>query len=56
MITCPGGEIGRRKGLNYIEHSAGNCLREWGQIRGNLSVRLMAIPSEALLCGERVET
>ncbi len=44
---CPGGEIGRRKGLKILSTRFGNSWCEWCQIRGNLSGMLMAIPSEA---------
>ena len=37
IAACPGGEIGRRKGLNEIEPRMGNSAVEWGQIQGNLS-------------------
>ncbi len=34
----PGGEIGRRKGLNRLSTQRGNGWCEWSQIRGNLSL------------------
>ena len=34
---CPGGEIGRRKGLKILSTQTGNFWCEWSQIRGNLS-------------------
>ena len=35
LSLCPGGEIGRRKGLKVIkfEHLEAKSLGEWGQIR-----------------------
>ncbi len=37
-VVCPGGEIGRRKGLKIkLSTQLGNHWREWSQIRGNLS-------------------
>ena len=34
---CPGGEIGRRKGLKILSTQIGNFWCEWSQIRGNLT-------------------
>ncbi len=36
---CPGGEIGRRKGLEKLSTRRGNARREWGQIRGTSTTR-----------------
>lgn len=37
-LPCPGGEIGRRKGLEgNLSTQSGNAWCEWGQIRGNSS-------------------
>src|SRR5512138_1866806 len=36
---CPGGEIGRRKGLEKLSTRLGNGRREWGQIRGTSLTR-----------------
>jgi len=37
IAASPGGEIGRRKGLNRLSSQYGNDWCEWSQIRGNLS-------------------
>ena len=36
-LPCPGGEIGRHKGLNELSTQEGNTWCEWSQIRGNLN-------------------
>jgi len=62
---CPGGEIGRRKGLKRLSTQFGNGWREWSQIRGNLRPRVKTMgngnPELSLVCGgaavrESVET
>jgi len=50
---CPGGEIGRRKGLEWLSTRLGNGRREWGQIRGNSTIACRDDCNPELSPGER---
>src|SRR6185437_530852 len=51
---CPGGEIGRRKGLKHLSTRLGNGRREWGQIRGNSPTAHRGACNPELSPGERL--
>ena len=54
---CPGGEIGRRKGLKILSTQSGNYWCEWCQIRGNLTGNAGGNPERSPnSIRERVET